>query len=60
MPPESYSSITVPDEVFEQVTTVMVEYDCESIADTVATASAVALERDEAELAQILARQLAK
>jgi len=60
MSPESYSTITVPDEVFEQVTTVMIEYDCESIADAVATASAVALERDEAELARILARQLAE
>jgi hypothetical protein len=35
MPPEGYSSITVPDEVFEQGTTVMIEYDCESIADAV-------------------------
>ena len=60
MPPKGYSSITVPDEVFEQGTTVMTEYDCESIADAVATASAVALERDEAQLAQILAKQLAK
>ncbi|PSP65290.1 hypothetical protein BRC77_01835 [Halobacteriales archaeon QH_8_64_26] len=60
MSPEGYSTITVPDEVFEQVTTVMIEYDCESIADAVATASAVALERDEAELARILARQLAE
>ena len=39
---------------------VMIEYDYESIADAVATASAVALERDEAQLAQILAKQLAK
>ena len=39
---------------------VMIEYDCESIADAVATASAVALERDEAQLAHILAKQLAK
>jgi hypothetical protein len=28
MPPEGYSAITVPDEVFEQVTEVMMEYDC--------------------------------
>ena len=47
MPPDGYSSITVPDEVFEQVTTVMIEHNCESIADAVATASAVALEQDE-------------
>ena len=60
MSPEGYSSITVPDEVFEQGTTVMIEYDCESIADAVATASAVALERDEAQLAHVLTKQLAK
>ena len=60
MPPEGYSSITVPDKVFEQGTTVMIEYDYESIADAVATASAVTLERDEAQLTQILAKQLVK
>jgi len=60
MPSEGYSSITVLDKVFEQGTMVMIEYDRESIADAVATASAVALERDEAQLAQILAKQLAK
>lgn len=58
MPPDGYSSITVPDEVFEQLTAVMIEYECESIADAVAAASAVALEHDEAALAQILARRL--
>ena len=42
MPPEGYSTITVPDEVFERVTEVMIEYDCDSIADAVDTASAVA------------------
>jgi len=51
MPPEDYSSITVPDEVFEQGTTVMIEYSCESIADAAAAASAIALERAEAQLA---------
>ena len=60
MSPEGYSSITVPDEVFERGTTVMIEYGYKSVADVVATASAVALERDEAQLAQILAKQLAK
>ena len=60
MPPEDYSAITVPGEVFEQVTEVMIEYDCDSIADAVATASAVALERDEAALAQLLAQRLAE
>ena len=58
MPPEGYSSITVPDEVFQQVTEVMIEYECESTADAIATASAVALERDDATLAQILAQRL--
>ena len=42
MSPEGYSSITVPDEVFEQGTTAMIEYDYKSVADVVATASAVA------------------
>ena len=60
MPPEGYNTITVPDEVFEQVTEVIIEYDCDSIADAVATASAVALERDEAALAQLLAQRLAE
>ena len=60
MPPEGYSTITVPDEVFERITEVMIEYDCDSIADAVSTASAVALDRDEAALAQLLARRLAE
>ena len=55
-----HSTITVPDEVFERVTEVMIEYDCDSIADAVDTASAVALGRDEAALAQLLAQRLAK
>jgi hypothetical protein len=50
----------VPDEVFERVIEVMIEYDCDSIADAVSTASAVALDRDEAALAQLLARRLAE
>jgi hypothetical protein len=60
MPPEGYNAITVPDEDFEQVTTVMIEYDCNSTANAVATASAVALEHDEAALTQFLAQRLAK
>ena len=60
MPPDGYSTITVPDEVFERVIEVMIEYDCDSIADAVDTASAVALDRDEAALAQLLARRLAE
>jgi hypothetical protein len=42
------------------VIAVMTEYECESVADAVGTASAIALNRDEAELAQILADQLAE
>ena len=60
MPPEGYSINTVPDEVFEQVTEIMIEYDCGSIADPVATALAVTLECDEAAIAHILARRLAE
>ncbi|MFC4989078.1 hypothetical protein [Saliphagus infecundisoli] len=60
MPPDGYTSITVPDEVFEQLTEVMSEYECESIADATATASAIALERDEAALARLLAQRLAE
>lgn len=59
MPPDGYNSLTVSDEVIEQLALVMAEYDCESWADAISTASAIALERDEAELAQILADQLA-
>ena len=58
MPPEGYSMITVPYEVFEWVTEVMIEYDCDSVADAVDTASAVALERDEVALVQFLAQRL--
>jgi len=36
----------------------MADYDCESLADAVDTASTVALERDDAELARILADRL--
>ena len=60
MPPEGYDAITVPNEVFEQVTEVIIKCDCDSIADAVATASAVALDRDEAALAQVLAQRLAE
>lgn len=46
--------------MFQQVLTVMTEYEWNSVADAVATASAIALNRDEAELAQTLADQLAE
>jgi hypothetical protein len=58
MPPDGYSTITVSEDVFEQLTLVMAEYDCDSLADAVETASTIALEHDEAELAQILADRL--
>ena len=59
MPPDGYNSLTVSDEAMEQLALVMAKYDCESLADAVSTASAIALERDEAEMAQILADRLA-
>jgi hypothetical protein len=58
MPPDGYSSITVTDEVFEQLVAVMVEYDCDSVADAVEIASTIALNRDEAQLARILTDKL--
>lgn len=58
MPPEGYNTITVSEDVFVLLTEVMDEYDCQSIADTVETASVIALDRDEAELAQHLADRL--
>ena len=58
MPPDGYQTITISDDVLEQLVAVMAEYDCESLADAVDTASTVALERDDAELARILADRL--
>jgi hypothetical protein len=58
MPPDGYSTITVSEDVFEQLALVMAEYGCDSLADAVETALTIALERDEAELAQILAGRL--
>jgi hypothetical protein len=60
MPPDGYHTTTVSDEAFQQVLAVMTEYVCESVADAVATASAITLNRDESELAQILSDQLAE
>ena len=50
--------ITVNEEVFSLLINLMDEYDCESIADAVETASIIALDYDEAELAQLLADRL--
>ena len=58
MPPDGYNTITVSDDVFALLTVVMDEYDCESIADAVETASVIALGYNEAELAQLLADRL--
>lgn len=60
MPPDGYRTITVSDEVFQRVVAVMSEYECETVADAVSSASTIALNRDEAEIAQILADQLAE
>jgi hypothetical protein len=60
MPLDGYHTITVSDWVFQQVIAVMTEYECESVADAVGTASAIALNREEAKLAQILADRLAE
>jgi len=35
MPPEGYQTITVSDEMFQQVLEVMTEYECDSVADAV-------------------------
>jgi len=59
MPPDGYNSLTISDEVTEQLALVTAEYDCDSLADAVVTASAIALEHDETELSHILANQLA-
>ena len=58
MPPDGYNTITVSEDVFVLLVDVMDEYDCESVADAVETASIIALDYDEAELAQLLADRL--
>ena len=58
MPPESYQAITVGEETFERLTQVMVEYNCDSIAEAAEKSAAIALEMDEAALAQLLADRL--
>ncbi len=55
MPPEGYRAITIDDETSELLTEVVVEYDCDSVAEPIEKPSTVALQQDEAELAQILA-----
>lgn len=58
MPPDGYNRLTVSDDVIEQLARMISEYDCDNLADAVETAPVIALERNEAELAQILADQL--
>jgi len=60
MPPKGFTTITVPDHVFEQVVAVMTKFECGSSAEAVSIARTVAMERDEAQLAQILANLLAE
>jgi len=38
----------------------MAGYDCDSVADAISTAATIALERDEAQLTQLLVDQLAE
>jgi hypothetical protein len=52
MLPDGYHSVSVLEDVIEQLALVMAEYDCDSWAEAIETAAAIALERNEAELAQ--------
>ena len=58
MPPEGYNSLTISDELMEQLGAVMVENDCDSLSDAISTVSALALKQAEAKLARILTDQL--
>jgi len=58
MPTDGSHSVSVPGEVIEQLALVMAERDCDSWAEAIKTATAITLERGEAELAQIFANQL--
>lgn len=53
-------AITASHKVFQRLLAVMIDYECHSVVDAVATGSAVTFNRDEAELAQILADQLSE
>ena len=55
MPPEGFHAITVDEETFEQLTQVMIELGCTSVSEAVRKSTIIALETDEAALAQILA-----
>jgi len=43
MPPDGYHSVSVPDEVIEQLALVMAEYDCDSWAEAIETAQPLRL-----------------
>lgn len=60
MPPDGFQAITVDEETFELLAQVMVEYDCDSVAEAAETAATIALERDEAALAQLLSDRLSE
>ena len=52
MLPDGYHSVSVLEDVIEQLALVMAKYDCDSWAEAIETAAAIALERNEAELTQ--------
>jgi len=58
MPPEGCRAITIDKETFELLMQVMVEYDCDSVDEELEKSANVALEKDEPELAHILAELL--
>ncbi len=58
MPPEGYRNLTVNEDVLALLVAVGAKYDCKSYPDAVETAALVALERNPADLAKILADQL--
>jgi hypothetical protein len=60
MPPEGYRNLTVDEDVLTLLVEVGTKYDCKSYPDAVETAALIAPERDSADLAQILADQLAE
>lgn len=44
MPPDGYSSLVVADETSEQLVTVVIEYDCDSVAVAVEIALTITLQ----------------
>jgi len=58
MPSEGYHAITIDEETFELLTPVMVEYNCESVAEAAKQSAILTIETDDAELVQLLADRL--